>query len=57
MIKTSSVMDKLTNKFKMDLEAIAFDMVDMGIYSIEDIKQYGFNDMEAKAIQEEINNQ
>ena len=54
MIKTSSVMEKLTNKFKMDLEAIAFDMVDMGVYSIEDIKQYGFNTEEAEAIQREI---
>lgn len=53
---TSKVMEKLTNGFKMNLESIASDMVDMGIYSIEDIKQYGFNDEEAKAIQKEINN-
>lgn len=56
MTKTSKVMDKLTNKFKMDLEAITFDMVDMGVYKIEDIKQYGFNDTEAQAIQKAINN-
>mgnify|MGYP001023252875 CR=1 FL=1 len=53
---TSRVMEKLTNKFKMDIESIACDMVDMGVYKIEDIKQYGFNDTEAQAIQKAINN-
>ena len=52
---TSKVMEKLTDKFKMNIESIASDMVDIGIYKIEDIKQYGFNDEEAKAIQKEIN--
>ncbi len=52
---TSEVMEKLTNSFKMDIESIASDMVDMRIYNIEDIKQYGFNDEEARAIQKEIN--
>ena len=55
MKKISLVMEKLTDKFNMNLEAIAFDMVDMGIYNIEDIKQYGFTDGEAEAIQREIN--
>lgn len=54
MEKTSKVMEKLTDKFKMNLEDIASDMVDMGVYKIEDIKQYGFNDAEAKAIQKEM---
>lgn len=51
---TSKVMDKLTNKFKMDLEAIAADMVDMGVYKLEDIQQYGFTELEAIEIQKEI---
>ena len=54
MMKTSQAMEKLTSKFKMDIEDIAFDMIQTGIYNIEDIKQYGFNTEEAEAIQREI---
>ena len=52
---TSKVMDKLTRGFKMDIEDIASDMVDMGVCKMEDIKQYGFNNEAAQAIQKEIN--
>ena len=47
-------MTEIKGNFKMDIESIVFDLIQIGIYSIEDIKQYGFNTEEAKAIQKEI---
>lgn len=54
MKNTSTVTNKLTKNFNMDIEDIAIDFVHMGIYKVEDILNYGFNKEEAVAIQKEI---
>ena len=38
----------------MSINSIVMDMVDMGVRTIKDIKEYGFTDKEAKEIKKEL---